>query len=439
MASLLLRRVASSSVSSSSLLQPVLLSGNPSLPTTNKRGIAFQARIKESNFILNEVLNAPAHYQKEGFKDVTPELVDGILQECAKFCENVLAPLYEVGDREGCKLDPKTHDVKTPTGWKEAYQQFAEGGWQSLAVPTDYGGQGLPLSLGMLKAELVGTANWSFGMYPGLSMGAVNTLLLHGSEEQKKVCFICKLVVVSVFWYCSFFSFDQDPFKVDRSLLVIIYCFTNTNLFFLFIQLYVTKMAEGTWSGTMCLTEPQCGSDLGQVKTKAIPQPDGTYKISGTKIFISCGEHDFTENIIHIVLARLPDSPPGTKGISLFLVPKHIVKPDGSLDSKKNLICARLEKKMGIHGSTTCEMQFEDSIGYLIGKPNSGLQQVRFEDGQRSEYILTYSTLDVHFHEHCSYWNCCSRIRNFRTRLPKLSAIYSPTFGDEIFEWNEVP
>lgn len=292
---------------------------------TAQRGIAYQARLKESTFVLNDVLDAPGHYKKEGFTEVTPDVIEGILQECSKLCENVLAPLYEVGDREGCTLLPNT-DVQTPKGWKEAYQQYIAGGWQSISVPTDYGGQGLPLSLGLLKAEMLGTANWAFSMYPGLSLGAINTLLLHGTEEMK--------------------------------------------------QTYVSKMSEGTWAGTMCLTEPQCGSDLGQVKTKAIPQADGTYKITGTKIFISCGEHDFTDNIVHIVLARLPDAPAGTKGISLFLVPKYLINADGSLSDKKNVICGGLEKKMGIHGSATCIMNFDDSVGYLIGKPNTGLYQM---------------------------------------------------------------
>lgn len=239
----------------------------------------------------------------------------------------MLAPLNVVGDREGVKHDPATNTVTTPAGFKEAYETYAAGGWQGLSVPEQYGGQGLPMSLGMIKAEMIGTANWAWSMYPGLSIGAMNTLILHGSEEQK--------------------------------------------------QKYLTKLASGQWGGTMCLTEPHCGTDLSQVKTKAEPIGDGRYKLNGTKIWISAGDHDMTENIIHIVLARLPGAPEGTKGISLFLVPKYLEKADGSLDtSKKNINCTALEKKMGIHGSATCVMTFDNSVGWLIGQPNTGLHQM---------------------------------------------------------------
>eukprot|EP00730_Choanoeca_flexa_P000167 TRINITY_DN10076_c0_g2_i4.p1 TRINITY_DN10076_c0_g2~~TRINITY_DN10076_c0_g2_i4.p1 ORF type:complete len:646 (+),score=181.47 TRINITY_DN10076_c0_g2_i4:48-1940(+) len=291
------------------------------------RSLSYKAPTRDIQFVLDEVLDADRHYQKVGFTDMSTDFRNSVLEEMAKFSEEVLSPLNAVGDEEGCVLDPKTKDVKTPTGWKEAYEQYMQGGWQSLSVPEEYGGQDLPLSLGLIKSELIASANWTWGMYPGLSIGAMNTLTLHGSEDQK--------------------------------------------------QKYLTRLATGEWLGTMCLTEPQCGTDLGQMKTKAIKQEDGSYKITGTKIFISCGEHDFTDNIIHIVLARCENAPEGTKGISLFIVPKYLDKGDGSLDkSSKNLTCGGLEKKMGIHGSSTCVMNFEDSTGYLIGAENKGLHQM---------------------------------------------------------------
>jgi alkylation response protein AidB-like acyl-CoA dehydrogenase len=247
-----------------------------------------------------------------------------LVTECAKFCENTLAPLATAGDANGAKW--LNGNVTGPKGWKEAYAAYAEAGWQGLTVPEKYGGQGMPQSLGLIKAELVGTANWTWGMYPGLALGAANTLLLHASEAQKAV--------------------------------------------------YLKKLAEGTWLGTMCLTEPHCGTDLGQMRTKAEPQADGTFKITGTKIFISCGEHDFTENIVHIVLARLPNAPPGTKGISLFIVPKYLPNADGSLAKERNIKCGSIEDKMGIHGSSTCVMNFDASTGFIIGEPNNGLKQM---------------------------------------------------------------
>jgi len=275
-------------------------------------------------YVLNDVCDAPKHYEKAGFTDCTPDVVEGIIGECAKFCEEQLAPLYQSGDAEGCVL--KGDQVYTPKGFKEAYAEWIAGGWQGLSVPQEYGGQGLPLSLGLIKTEMVGTANWSWAMYPGLSMGCMNTLLLHGSAAQK--------------------------------------------------EQYLTKLSEGIWTGTMCLTEPQCGTDLSQVKTKAVPNADGTYSISGEKIFISAGDHEMAENIVHIVLARIEGAPEGIKGISLFLIPKYIVKEDGSLETKKNVVCTRLENKMGIKGSATCVMTFDTSKGWLIGKENSGLKQM---------------------------------------------------------------
>lgn len=285
--------------------------------------LTYKAPIADIKFLFEDVLGYYKHYEKyPEFEDATPDLVDAIFQECAKFSENELLPLNQSGDKEGCIFNDG--QVTTPKGFKEAYQQYVDGGWQSLSHGVEYGGQGLPASLGMVKSEMMGTANWSWAMYPGLSHGAMNTIDVHGTEEQK--------------------------------------------------QLYLTKLTEGTWTGTMCLTEPQCGTDLGQVKTKAVPNDDGTYDISGTKIFISAGEHDLTENIIHIVLARLPDAPAGTKGISLFIVPKMAVDEAGNILGANNVSCGSIEDKMGIKASVTAVLNFDNAKGVLIGPENKGLE-----------------------------------------------------------------
>jgi alkylation response protein AidB-like acyl-CoA dehydrogenase len=283
----------------------------------------YKAPLRDMRFLLNEVFDYPGHYEKlPGGAEATPDTVDAILQECASFCEEVLAPLNQRGDADGCEL--RDGQVITPKGFKEAYKQFIEGGWQGLSHPAEYGGQGLPMTLGMLKQELMGTANWAFSMYPGLSLGAMNTIILHANEELK--------------------------------------------------QMFLPALTDGRWAGTMCLTEPQCGTDLGQVSSKAEPQSDGSYKITGTKIFISSGDHDMADNIVHIVLARLPDAPAGTKGISLFIVPKF--KPDGQggVGEFNEVVCGSLEHKMGIKGSATCVINFDGSVGYLIGPKNKGLE-----------------------------------------------------------------
>jgi alkylation response protein AidB-like acyl-CoA dehydrogenase len=284
---------------------------------------SYKAPLMDIKFLFDDVFDYYGHYQKyTEFEDATPDLVDAIFQECAKFCENELLPLNQSGDKEGCQFD--NGKVTTPKGFKEAYNLYVEGGWQSLSHPVEHGGQGMPASLGMAKAEMMGTANWSWAMYPGLSHGAMNTVQTHGTDDQK--------------------------------------------------GLYLTRLTEGTWTGTMCLTEPQCGTDLGQVKTKAQPNGDGTYSITGTKIFISAGEHDLTENIIHIVLARLPDAPKGTRGISLFIVPKVQVDQQGNLGDSNNVSCGSIEDKMGIKASSTAVLNFDNAQGVLIGPENKGLE-----------------------------------------------------------------
>ncbi|MFN2360038.1 MAG: acyl-CoA dehydrogenase C-terminal domain-containing protein [Marinobacter sp.] len=282
----------------------------------------YKAPLRDIKFVMTELLDSEQHYANlEGAEDATPDMVDAIIGEGAKFCEQVLSPLNQVGDKEGCTWSED--GVKTPTGFKEAYQQYVEGGWPSMTADPNYGGQGLPHSLGLVMSEMVGTANWSFGMYPGLSHGATNTIEAHGTEEQK--------------------------------------------------QTYLTRLISGEWTGTMCLTEPHCGSDLGTLRTKAEPNADGTYAITGTKIFISAGEHDMAENIVHIVLARLPGAPEGTKGISLFIVPKNLPNEDGSSGDRNAVSCGSIEHKMGIHGNATCVMNFDGAKGWLIGPENKGL------------------------------------------------------------------
>ncbi len=281
----------------------------------------FKAPERDTLFVTHELFDIQSHYQKLGFDDVNEDLVRAIYTEAGKFAENILAPINAIGDQQGCKIDNGM--VTTPDGFKEAYAQYVEGGWPSMAQPEEFDGQGLPYSLATSLAEWFSGANHSWAMYPGLSQGCMETLKSHGTKEQ------------------------QDMF--------------------------LRKLIEGVWTGTMCLTEPHCGSDLGMLKCKATPNPDGTYSLTGTKIFISAGEHDLSENIIHIVLARLPDAPKGTKGISLFIVPKYNLDDNGEIGERNTVKCGSIEHKMGIKGSATCVMNFDGAKAHLIGQPNRGL------------------------------------------------------------------
>ena len=281
----------------------------------------YKAPIKDIQFVLNEVIDVAKLAKLPGYEDATPDTIHAIVEEAAKLCENVLFPLNRTGDEEGCHYENGV--VRTPKGFKEAYKQFAEGGWTGITCDPEFGGQGLPATVGFALQEMFTAANQAFAMYPGLSHGAYEALSRHGSAQLKKR--------------------------------------------------YLPKLADGTWSGTMCLTEPHCGTDLGMLRTKAEPQADGSYSITGTKIFISAGEHDLTENIIHLVLARLPDAPGGTKGISLFIVPKFLPKADGSVGERNGIRCGALEHKMGIKANATCVMNLDGATGWLVGEANKGM------------------------------------------------------------------
>ena len=282
----------------------------------------YKAPVDDALFLLNDVFHLDHYGNLPGFSDASPDVVEAVLREAAKFSEEVLTPLNRVGDKEGCKRAPDG-SVATPKGFKDAYNQIVEGGWTGISVPSEFGGQGLPATLTEIVNEFFCSANMAFAMYPGLTQGAIAALLVHASAELKTK--------------------------------------------------YLPKMVEGVWTGTMNLTEPHCGTDLGLLRSKAVKQPDGSYKISGTKIFISAGEHDLSENIIHLVLARIEGAPAGTKGISLFVVPKILVKDDGSLGSRNAVSCGSIEEKMGIHGNSTCVMNYDGAIGWLIGEENRGL------------------------------------------------------------------
>ncbi|WP_374597289.1 acyl-CoA dehydrogenase C-terminal domain-containing protein [Brevundimonas sp.] len=286
--------------------------------------MAYKAPVRDLTFILNEVLEIDRYANQPGFADVSSDLVGQILEEGAKFAEEVIAPINHSGDKEGCHWDNGV--VTGPKGWKEAYQAMVEAGWPALAADPAYGGQGMPAVVSMAFGQFTAAASAAFSMYPGLTAGAYAGIHANASEELKTK--------------------------------------------------YLPKMATGEWGGTMNLTEPQCGTDLGMVRTKAVPQGDGTYKITGQKIWISAGEHDFTDNIIHTVLARVEGAPAGIKGLSLFLVPKVLVNEDGSLGERNSLMCAGLEHKMGIHGNATCVMQYDGATGWLIGEEGRGMNNM---------------------------------------------------------------
>ncbi|MBW8849778.1 MAG: acyl-CoA dehydrogenase C-terminal domain-containing protein [Xanthomonadales bacterium] len=284
---------------------------------------AYKAPLADIRFALFDVLDSEAAFARLGFADANRELVDAILEEGARFTETVIAPINHIGDEQGCTLDKATGKVTTPPGFREAYAQFAENGWCGLTSPTEFGGQGLPHAVGVPVKEMIDAANLAWGNFPLLSHGATEALMHHGEDWQKEV--------------------------------------------------FLKPIVEGRWTGTMCLTEPHCGSDLGLLKTRAVPNADGSYAITGTKIFITAGEHDFTDNIVHLVLARLPDAPAGSKGISMFIVTKVKVGRDGALREPNAVRCGALEHKMGIHASATCVMNFDGAEGWLIGEPHKGL------------------------------------------------------------------
>src|SRR5712692_192913 len=284
----------------------------------------YKAPLKEIEFVLHEIAGMPELTALPGFAEATPELVMGVLEEAAKLVEGSIAPLNRSGDEEGCRFE--NGNVFTPAGFKQAYELYTQAGWGGLALDPEYGGQGLPYLLSTAVGEMLISANTSFSMYPGLSEGCYEAIHTHGTDALKK--------------------------------------------------LDVPRLVSGEWSGTMCLTEPHAGSDVGLGRTKAIPQPDGTYLINGSKIFISAGDHDLTKNIIHLVLARLPDAPAGIRGITLFIVPKFLPDADGSVGARNKMSCGSIEHKMGIKASSTCVLNFENAAGYLIGEKNKGIQHM---------------------------------------------------------------
>jgi alkylation response protein AidB-like acyl-CoA dehydrogenase len=280
--------------------------------------------LRDMQFVLHEVLHVTDEFKAlPAHAEVDADTLNAVLAEAGKFASQVLAPLNRGGDEQGCKLDPRTHEVRTAEGFKEAYMQYVEGGWPALSCDPAYGGQGLPITVNQCLFEMLNSANQAWAMYPGLTHGAYECLHAHGTSELQ--------------------------------------------------QTYLPKLTSGEWTGTMCLTEAHCGTDLGLLRSKAEPQPDGSYTITGNKIFISSGEHDLAANIVHLVLARLPEAPQGSKGISLFVVPKFLVNADGSLGARNPIYCGALEEKMGIHGNATCQINIDGAKGWLVGEPHKGL------------------------------------------------------------------
>ena len=285
----------------------------------------YNPPLRDMQFVLHELFDVVSEFKDiPEFAEVDADTINAVLEEGGKFASQVVFPLNITGDAEGCALDKTTHEVTPPKGFKEAYAQYVEGGWPALSCDPEFGGQGLPHTINQSFYEMLNSANQAWTMYPGLSHGAYEALHAHGTDEQKKT--------------------------------------------------YLPKLVSGEWTGTMCLTEPHCGTDLGLLRTKAEPLADGSYKITGQKIFISAGEHNMVENIVHLVLARLPDAPAGSKGISLFVVPKFKVNADGSLGERNPIYCGGLEHKMGIHANATCQMILDGAVGTLVGQPNKGLQ-----------------------------------------------------------------
>ncbi len=283
---------------------------------------SYTAPTRDTRFIINEMLDLESYAELPGFEAASADVTDAVINEGGKFCAEVLAPINQSGDQEGCTRH-EDGSVTAPKGFKEAFDQFREAGWGTLSQPEEFGGQGMPHVLGFAFEEFVSSANQAFGMYPGLTNGAVSALLAKGSQEQK--------------------------------------------------EKYLPKMISNEWTGTMNLTEPHCGTDLGMIRTKAEPQADGSYAITGTKIFISAGEHDMADNIIHLVLAKTPGAPDSTKGISLFVVPKFLVEDDGSIGERNGVVCGSIEHKMGIHGNATCVLNYDGAKGWLVGEENKGL------------------------------------------------------------------
>ncbi|URK88638.1 acyl-CoA dehydrogenase C-terminal domain-containing protein [Rhizobium sp. RCAM05350] len=331
---------------------------------------SYKAPVEDTLFILNDVLGIERYNNLPGFADATPDMIEAIVGEAAKLAEEVMFPVNLSGDQEGCKRNDDA-TVTTPKGFKQAFDQYREGGWLGLSVPEEFGGQGLPYTLHTAIGEYMSSANMALTMYPGLTQGAIAAILVHGTDAQKAT--------------------------------------------------YLPKMVSGDWTGTMNLTEPHCGTDLGLLRSKAVPQGDGSYKISGQKIFISAGEHDMADNIIHLVLARIEGAPEGVKGISLFIVPKFHVEADGSVGARNTVSCGAIEHKMGIHGNSTCVMNYDDAVGYLIGTENKGLNAmfVMMNEARLGVGLQGLSVAEV------AYQNAANYARD-RIQGRSLSGVKSP-------------